>query len=153
MNEAQRVYQHLRSLWSGPRKTRAPKQRPGSLPFMPGRDPKGIADVLGSVADELGWTPQLAQHEVFARWADITGPDVSGHSAPVALEDGVLTVRCDSTAWATQLGFLRYDLAKQLQSELPDAQITTIRFIGPDVPSWKKGLRATQGRGPRDTYG
>ncbi|HLP22698.1 MAG TPA: DciA family protein [Microbacteriaceae bacterium] len=120
---------------------------------MPGRDPRGIADVLGSVADELGWTPELARHEVFARWPEIAGPDVAAHTEPVSLDEGILTVRCDSTAWATQLGFLRYDLAHQLQEEIPHAGVESVRFIGPDVPSWKKGLRATPGRGPRDTYG
>lgn len=120
---------------------------------MPGRDPKGIADVLGVVSEELGWTQPLAQHEIFARWADIVGPDIAEHSAPSALDAGVLTVRCDSTAWATQLGFLRHDLVKQLHTELPAAEVESLRFIGPDAPSWKKGLRATPGRGPRDTYG
>lgn len=153
MNEAQRVYQHLRSLWSGPRRTRAPRERPGSLPFTAGRDPEGVADVLGSVAEQLGWTQPLAEHEVFARWADIVGEDIALHATPGSLTDGILSVQCDSTAWATQLGILRHDLLKQIQTELPEAGVETLRFMGPNAPSWKKGLRATPGRGPRDTYG
>lgn len=153
MNEAQRVYRRLRELWNVPRKTRSPEPKPGSQPFAPGRDPKGLADVLGSVTDQLGWSDALAQHEVFARWGEIVGADVAAHSEPVDLNDGLLSVKCDSTAWATQLGFLRHDLVQQLQNELPAAGITSIRFLGPNAPSWKKGPRATPGRGPRDTYG
>ncbi|MGO1853842.1 MAG: DUF721 domain-containing protein, partial [Microbacteriaceae bacterium] len=33
------------------------------------------------------------------------------------------------------------------------AGVDNLRFIGPDVPSWKWGPRAVPGRGPRDTYG
>ena len=153
MNEAQRLYRRLRELWNVPRKTFAPEKRPGSEPFTPGRDPKGLADVFGDVSDELGWTETLAQHEIFARWSEIVGADIAAHSEPVGLDAGVLTVKCDSTAWATQLGLLRHDLVKQLLSELPKAEIQHIRFLGPNAPSWKKGLRATPGRGPRDTYG
>ena len=35
----------------------------------------------------------------------------------------------------------------------PEAGVDAIRFIGPDVPSWKWGPRTIPGRGPRDTYG
>lgn len=153
MNEAQRVYQRLRTLWNVPRKTSGPRKKVGSEPFAPGRDPSGLADVLGSVSDELGWSATLAQHEVFARWAEVVGPDVAAHSEPVDLDAGTLTVKCDSTAWATQLGLLRHDLVRQVQTELPESGVEHIRFLGPNAPSWKKGPRVTPGRGPRDTYG
>ncbi|MFM6974910.1 MAG: DUF721 domain-containing protein [Agromyces sp.] len=147
------MYQRLRQLWNAPRSTRAPKPKVGSEPFAPGRDPQGLSDVIGSVSDELGWTSTLAQHEVFARWAEIVGADIAEHSAPISLDQSILTVKCDSTAWATQLGMLRHDLVRQIQHELPDANVEHIRFFGPNTPSWKKGPRAIPGRGPRDTYG
>ena len=31
--------------------------------------------------------------------------------------------------------------------------VETIRFQGPDAPTWKRGPRSVPGRGPRDTYG
>lgn len=153
MNEAQRVYRRLRERWNVPRKTSGPRQKPGSEPYSPGRDPQGLADVLGVVSDEMGWSDTLAQHEVFARWSEIVGDDIAAHSTPTGLENGTLAVRCDSTAWATQLGLLRHDLVQQIRNELPLAEVEHIRFFGPNAPSWKKGFRATPGRGPRDTYG
>ena len=153
MNEAQRVYRQLRELWNVPRKTSGPRKRPGSEPFAPGRDPENLAGVLSAVTDQLGWTDTLAANEVFVRWAEIVGPDVAAHSEPTGLEAGTLTVKCDSTAWATQLGMLRYNLVQQLLAELPNCGVEHIRFFGPNAPSWKKGFRATPGRGPRDTYG
>jgi predicted nucleic acid-binding Zn ribbon protein len=35
----------------------------------------------------------------------------------------------------------------------PAAGIRSLRFEGPDAPSWKRGPRSIPGRGPRDTYG
>ena len=43
-----------------------------------------------------------------------------------------------------------YRLVKE---RFPDADIVSIRFQGPDAPSWKRGPRSIPGRGPRDTYG
>ena len=47
-----------------------------------------------------------------------------------------------------------YELSStDLPAGLSAAGIETVRFIGPDTPSWKRGPRAIPGRGPRDTYG
>ena len=36
----------------------------------------------------------------------------------------------------------------------PDAGVQSLNFIGPQAPSWKRGLRTIKNeRGPRDTYG
>ena len=80
-----------------------------------------------------------------------------GHRArtpgPVAFSEGTLTVQADSTAWAKQLQLMRAHILSEIVRRFPDAGCPVIRFIGPDVPSWKWGPRTIPGRGPRDTYG
>lgn len=151
--ESQRLYRHLRALWNAPRRRRSPEERAGSQPFTAGRDPLSVGATLNSLTDQLGWDEPLAQHELFARWAEIVGAEVAAHCAPSLVEAGQLTVKCDSTSWATQLKLLRHEILAQLNREIPAAQVENIRFLGPEAPSWKKGPRATPGRGPRDTYG
>ena len=63
------------------------------------------------------------------------------------------TVQADSTAWARQLQNMRSQILTEIIRRFPDAGVESVRFIGPDVPSWKWGPRAVPGRGPRDTYG
>ncbi|BDZ54767.1 hypothetical protein GCM10025870_18400 [Agromyces marinus] len=65
----------------------------------------------------------------------------------------MLQVRCESTAWATQLRLLRDELLRAILERHPSAGVDTIRFQGPDAPTWKRGPRSVPGRGPRDTYG
>ena len=78
----------------------------------------------------------------------------AAHSAPEGYADTVLTVRADSTAWATQLRHLAPQLVAMLNEQLGDGTITRIKVLGPDAPSWKKGPRSVRdGQGPRDTYG
>ena len=93
-------------------------------------------------------------HGVFTRWEHLVGRDVALHCTPESYDDGKLTVRTDSTAWATQMKLLAPTVLRRLNGELGDGTVTLIDVLGPTGPSWKRGLRSVRdGRGPRDTYG
>jgi len=132
---------------------RAKKDPSSTIPFGGGRDPEGLGAVMDSLTSKLGWSSPLARSELLASWLEIAGVDTAEHSAPVGIEDGVLTVKCDSTAWATQLRLMRVQVMGRIVSRYPDAGINSVRFEGPGAPSWKRGPRSIPGRGPRDTYG
>ena len=159
MSEASRVYQHFREVFGGesrPRSARArnrAKEISGGEPFTPGRDPKPLGDAIAGLTNQLGWSGPLSQHEVLASWGEIAGEETAKHSEPIAIEGGVLQVRCESTAWATQLRLMRTQLVTEIVARFPGAGVETIRFQGPDAPTWKRGPRSVPGRGPRDTYG
>lgn len=153
--ESVRVWSRLRAVFGGPR---GPVRLPpgsagGSLPYDPGREPRPAADVLDDVGGSLGWRTPLAQHDLMRAWVRIAGEDTARHGVVEGIEDGVLLVRCDSTAWATQLQLLRPQIAARIASAHPEAGIVAIRFLGPNTASWNHGPRSVPGRGPRDTYG
>ena len=136
------------------KKRRDNKKKEGaSIPFAPGRDPHGLGDVMDGLASKMGWTSPLARSELLASWAEIVGAETAEHSDPSAIEEGVLVVRCDSTAWATQLRLMRSQVTTTIAQRFPAAGIESVRFEGPNAPSWKRGPKSIPGRGPRDTYG
>jgi predicted nucleic acid-binding Zn ribbon protein len=154
------VYLRMRGLFGDPgrrspdARKRAKKSKDGaSAPYGAGRDPRGIDDILDGLTTRLGWTSPLARAELLDSWPELAGIETASHSEPVAIEDGVLTVRCDSTAWATQLRLMRGQITTSIAQRFPDAGIESVKFDGPNAPSWKKGSRSIPGRGPRDTYG
>ena len=68
--------------------------------------------------------------------------------------EGVLTVQCDSPAWATQLRLLARQLVARLNHELGHGTVRLIKVPGPDAPKRGYGrLRAPGSRGPGDTWG
>lgn len=157
-NEAVRVYERLKALFGGDRPRRRTRQRPalddaGSVPFGKGREPKGLGDVVEQLTAELGWESSLAQSELVENWGELAGEETAKHSTPVGIEGGTLTVQCASTAWATQLRLMRSEILAHIARRYPEAGIDGIRFLGPNVPSFKRGPRSVQGRGVRDTYG
>ena len=153
------VFEHFRHVFGDASTTsrdarrRAKREPSSSAPFGEGRDPRGIAEVVDALTARLGWNSPLARSELLASWQDLVGAETADHSTPTGIEDGVLWVSCDSTAWATQLRLMRSQILTRIAQQYPDAGIQTLRFDGPGVPSWKRGPRSIPGRGPRDTYG
>ena len=154
------VYQRIRAAFGDPalrsgdarRRQRAARDE-STVPYGKGRDPRGIADVLENLTATMGWESPIARAELLADWAEMVGPETAAHSSPIGIEEGVLTVRCDSNPWATELRRMRATITTQIITRFPAAGIETVNFLGPDAPSWKHGLRTIPGRGPRDTYG
>lgn len=156
--ESSAVYLRLKALFAGTgsRTRRTARREEGSAasqPFGSGRDPKGVGDVMDALASQLGWTSALAQSDLLEGWRELAGDETAKHAIPDQITDGVLVVRCESTAWATQLRMMRSELLARIAERFPDAGIESIRFQGPDAPSWRRGPRSIPGRGPRDTYG
>jgi len=153
------VYLRLRDVFgnttnrSSTARKRNTRKEGASVPFAPGRDPHGLGDVIDGLASKMGWTSPLARSELLDSWSELVGTETAEHSTPVGIDDGVLTVQCDSTAWATQLRLMRSQITTTIANKYPDAGIESMRFEGPNAPSWKRGPRSIPGRGPRDTYG
>jgi predicted nucleic acid-binding Zn ribbon protein len=154
------VYQRIRRVFGDPslrsgdarRRKRAARDE-SSVPYGHGRDPRGIGDVMENLTSTMGWDSPLARAELLAGWSEIVGDETAAHASPIGIEEGVLTVRCDSTAWATQLRRMNATITTKIVTTFAAAGIESVRFLGPDAPSWKRGPRAIPGRGPRDTYG
>ncbi|WP_250031893.1 DUF721 domain-containing protein [Paractinoplanes maris] len=144
---------------------RMPRRRPGSGegsgkrlrgysgPGPDPRDPQLFGDMLQRLMKARGWERPKAEATVFGAWEKVVGPDIAEHCRPVKLDAGVLTVEAESTAWATQLRLLAAKLLRNIAGEVGHNVVTKLNIHGPAAPSWNKGPRRVQGRGPRDTYG
>jgi predicted nucleic acid-binding Zn ribbon protein len=117
------------------------------------RDPALFGEVLAKLMKARGWQKPAAEATVFGAWDRVVGSDIASHSRPIKLADGELTVEAESTAWATQLRLMAAALLKQIASEVGHNVVKKLHIHGPAAPSWARGPRRVQGRGPRDTYG
>jgi len=118
-----------------------------------GRDPSLLGDQLDRLLLDRGWNVDVAVGSVMGRWPAIVGTEVAAHCRPVTFSDGVLIVRADSTAWATQLRMMSSSILGRLETEVGKDAVTELRVQGPSAPSWTRGPRKSTGPGPRDTYG
>jgi predicted nucleic acid-binding Zn ribbon protein len=112
-----------------------------------------LSAVLAKLMKARGWQRPAAEARLFGMWEGVVGADLASHSRPVMLEDGVLTIEAESTAWATQLRLLTGKLLVRIAGEVGNGVVKKLNVHGPVAPSWAKGPKRVRGRGPRDTYG
>ncbi|MEU5424159.1 DciA family protein [Streptomyces olivoreticuli] len=121
-----------------------------------GRDPLPLGAAINRLITERGWEAPAAVGGVMGRWPQMVGPDVALHCEPQKYDEDarVLTVQCDSTAWATQLRLLAPQLVARLNADLGQGTVKVIKVLGPGGPNRRYGpLRAPGSTGPGDTYG
>ncbi|RNG21171.1 DUF721 domain-containing protein [Streptomyces botrytidirepellens] len=121
-----------------------------------GRDPLPLGAAINRLITERGWEAPAAVGGVMGRWPQMVGPEVAQHCEPQRYDEDarVLTVRCDSTAWATQLRLLAPQLVARLNADLGQGTVRLIKVLGPGGPPRRYGpLRSPGSTGPGDTYG
>ncbi|MFK4866134.1 DUF721 domain-containing protein [Streptomyces sp. CSMPJR101] len=121
-----------------------------------GRDPLALGAAINRLITERGWETPAAVGGVMGRWPEIVGEDVAKHCVPERYDEDerVLVVRCDSTAWATNLRLLAPTLVARLNEDLGHGSVRQIKVQGPGGPARRYGpLRAPGSTGPGDTYG
>ncbi|MGV9989627.1 DUF721 domain-containing protein [Streptomyces sp. NPDC003374] len=121
-----------------------------------GRDPMALGAAINRLITERGWETPAAVGGVMGRWPQIVGADVARHCVPEKYDEDerVLTVRCDSTAWATNLRLLAPTLVARLNEDLGHGAVRLIKVQGPGGGARRYGpLRAPGSTGPGDTYG
>jgi predicted nucleic acid-binding Zn ribbon protein len=122
------------------RRRGASSQRSGSGPDE--RDPQLLSAAIPRMIEDRGWTVPAAVGGVMGRWPEIVGSHIAAHCTPTEFNDGVLTVRTDSPAWATELRMLAPQLLAKLNAELgtsrtaapatdPEGSISQLKVIGP----------------------
>ncbi len=118
------------------------------------RDPKLLSEAVDRLIEAKGWATDINVHTLLARWSSLVGGVNAAHSHPESYADTMLTIRAESTVWATSLRSIAPQLVARLNDKLGQGTVTRVKVLGPEGPSWKKGRRSVRdGRGPRDTYG
>jgi predicted nucleic acid-binding Zn ribbon protein len=101
-------------------------------------EPTPVGELINELVENRDWKSGLAEGEVFVK--------------PLEVKNSKLFIKCSSSAWATQLNLVKRQLLESIQKIAP--AISELEILGPNAPSWRKGLRTIQGaKGPRDTYG
>ena len=131
----------------------AGQRRSWSGPGPDARDHQPLGRLTRDLAKKRGWSAHVAEGTVFGHWSSVVGHQIADHATPTALNDGVLSVAAESTAWATQLRMIQAQILAKIAAAVGNGVVTSLKITGPAAPSWRKGPRHVAGRGPRDTYG
>jgi predicted nucleic acid-binding Zn ribbon protein len=81
------------------------------------RRPRTLADVLPVLRSRLAPVTLLA--DVQTRWPEVAGDEIAWEAQPVSERAGVVTVRCSSAVWASELSMMSTRLLELLNEGRP----------------------------------
>jgi len=97
-------------------------------------EPKPLGELLSSLVSGRGWEERMRVGRLRDEWASVVGPDVAARSTPVALNAGVLSIRADGAAWATELTLLARSIVAKVDSYLGGGVVREVRVTaGPPI--------------------
>lgn len=99
---------------------------------QPAREPRRLGELLEKLSAGRGWGERLALGRLRARWAEIAGETVAARSEPVRLSAGVLTIRAEAGAWATELSLLSASVAGRADAALGGGFVREVRVVSSD---------------------
>jgi hypothetical protein len=90
---------------------------------------QSLAALLPQITHEQGWQKQLDSHRLFLRWDTLVDPTTRTHAQPVKIENSVLWLEVDNSAWMQQFQFQKIPLLETLNGALSLSRLTDIRLI------------------------
>jgi predicted nucleic acid-binding Zn ribbon protein len=99
---------------------------------MDGDIPARLGDLLEPAARRAGIEDGARTGMVWNKWLSIVGPDIAQHAEPSSLRSGILRVRADSPAWATELGYLGEEIKRSTNKVVGAPLVSEVRvWTGP----------------------
>jgi len=85
-----------------------------------------LGDILGDALKRVAGSDEARAYQA---WARAAGGDVVAVTRPRRLSRGVLTVECESSAWASELTYLTPVILERLRTDDPQTPIKALRFV------------------------
>jgi predicted nucleic acid-binding Zn ribbon protein len=94
--------------------------------MSPRQGPRRAAAALRDVLAESA--PRTLLAEVQMAWAGACGAAIAAESQPVAERDGIVTIACRSSTWASELDLMQDALRDRLDGAVGEGRIQGLRF-------------------------
>ncbi len=107
---------------------------PESKGFRPYRrersdDVVSIGDIVDGLMRDEVFSRGMPVAELAAQWPAVVGERLATATAPMSLDEGVLTVGVSNGPWGAQARFLQDEILKKADQALGGGRITAIRII------------------------
>ncbi|MFN2614560.1 MAG: DUF721 domain-containing protein [Actinomycetota bacterium] len=102
-------------------------------------DPQPMGALMRKLVGTRGWKEPVALGKLRASWSEVVGTTVAARSTPARLERGVLTVRSESGAWASELTLLATSVCAKADAFLGGGMVREVRVIASGPQGAKTG--------------
>lgn len=74
--------------------------------------------LLGQFLEQSGLAVKLHAYEALLVWDEVVGPQITVHTQPTKIRDGILEVRVDQAVWMQQLQLMKPKILTRLNERL-----------------------------------
>lgn len=89
-----------------------------------------LGEVLRRLLSSWGVDGRVREQGAVYRWNQVVGPRIAAHTEAIRVADGKVYVRAASSAWKTELVFMKSDIIDRLNRSIGKRVISDIVFVG-----------------------
>jgi len=91
--------------------------------------PETVGSILESVLQQTGLDRRAGERSLLDAWPEVAGERVAAHVRAVDIDDGVLVLDADHTAWQQELTLLFPELLRSLRARFGAKAVREIRWL------------------------
>jgi len=95
--------------------------------FGKSKKPQLLSELLPEVLDELKISDKIIEQKAILLWRRAVGNEIKKHTKPYSIENGVLVVLVDNSAWMNELTFLKTEIIKKLNTYIISAKFDSTK--------------------------
>lgn len=92
-------------------------------------DPVSIGDVVEGLLGEQAFARGMPIARLASQWAAIVGGRLAAETAPMSLEQGILTIGTTNGPWGAQARFLDEEIRRRANEALGGEPIRAVRIV------------------------
>jgi hypothetical protein len=92
-------------------------------------DPVTIGDIVEGLLAEEVFSRGMPIAELASAWPEVVGGRLATETAPVRLEDGVLTVGVSNGPWGAQARFLHEEIRRRADEALGGGKVRAVQIV------------------------
>jgi len=91
---------------------------------------ESLGEVLRRLLNSWGVDGKIREQGAVQRWNQVVGPRIAAHTEAIRVADGKVYVRATSSAWKTELVFMKADIIDRLNRSVGKRVISDVVFVG-----------------------
>ncbi|MGZ8630258.1 MAG: DUF721 domain-containing protein [Actinomycetota bacterium] len=95
-------------------------------------DSVSLGEIVDGLLHEQVFSRGMPIAQLASRWPEVVGERLSAETAPVALEDGVLTIGVSTGPWGAQAKFLHEEIRRKADEALGGNAVRQVRVVVQD---------------------
>ena len=95
----------------------------------PALRPSSVGEVIRGILADRRLSPGMSLGRLATSWSSVVGDSLARVTSPRSLENGVLTVAAETSAWAAQVSFLADEIGRKANAALDSEPVREVRVV------------------------